>query len=77
MQPQTEETETALLNFPAALKAIMEGREVTRESWNDPRNKVSRFNGRVCLAVRRERYIPLPYVLTDTDLFATDWYILS
>lgn len=77
-QYKVQETlsEETLLDFPAAMKAIIDGQEVSKKEWDDSRTRVLLFNGHLSIKLHRNRYVPLDMIVSDGDLFGKDWFIV-
>lgn len=62
----------ALLDFPDAMRAVMNGREVTKQEWGD-RNIYVFLSGR--LKINKPEGV-FDLIFSDGDVLGKDWIIL-
>lgn len=77
--PKKKETKPEIksveMTFPEAIKKIIEGRKVTRPSWNA---KDYGFISHNVLAIHRsDSDSTYSWIVNDGDLFAEDWVVVK
>lgn len=66
-----------LIDFPAAIQAVKEGKKVTKQEWNDEKIHLVLYEGKVMITLKEKKgYILHPYIISEADLMGTDYYIL-
>jgi hypothetical protein len=63
------------LDFPAAIKAVIEGKRITRIDWKDKNVYGHRLDER--LMIRTKDGQNHPWIISDGDLLSTDWEIVT
>jgi hypothetical protein len=63
--------------FPQAVQAIMDGKKVSRgePSW-DAEIYVELVDDRLCISYPKDGKMH-PFIISDSDMFATDWYAIN
>jgi hypothetical protein len=64
------------LDFYAALKAIADGKKVTKLEWSDNRIYGVLVDGKLMLRKPDADYEFYPWTISDDDIAGTDWVII-
>lgn len=75
--------DTIELNFGQALEHLKDGKRVTREGWNGPDQYIELQKPDEHSKMKRQYLfivpvdgMPVPWVASQTDIFATDWAVV-
>lgn len=70
----TEPIAAVTLDFPDALRAVMGGKSITKQEWDNPEIKVALHALHLSI-IRDKGWQDL--IVTDGDLFGTDWVVID
>jgi hypothetical protein len=61
--------------FPLAIQDVMNGARISRAAWEDDHIQVFLLDGQ--LRIRKAEGTVHPLIVSDGDLYATDWFIVG
>jgi hypothetical protein len=70
----TPEKSTEVMDFPAAMQAVIGGKFITRIEWNDSTILGGRHNGILMLYINNDWH---QWIVSDGDLLGQDWIVLG
>lgn len=66
-----------LLDFPEAIKHVIDGKSITKKDWDDESTFVFIGNSQLCIRKPGEKNNEFhPWMVHDSDLQGGDWYTL-
>lgn len=64
-----------LVDFPDAIRAVIDGKSITKQEWDDPTVYGKVLDGKLKIFLDDKRWHP--WILNDGDLTGDDWIVLS
>lgn len=62
-------------DFPAAMREVLAGKQVTKIQWNDPQIVIQLSNNRLQICLPKNDYTPCDWIVAD-DFTAVDWVVI-
>jgi hypothetical protein len=74
LSPKATDEGTMLLTFPEAIQAVIDGHKITKLEWNDESLYGFFRDNRLMIKLADGWHL---WIVSDGDLFGTDWRILD
>lgn len=68
--------EPMLLNFPDAMYEVIKGKKIKRKEWED-KNEYGIFMDAKLMIMKHDDSKFHPWIISEGDLLADDWYTIS